>query len=191
MARTVRLPDLEAEAVDGGDGPVPLSEMVNSNHGLSFRVAEDRIGRHQRCRTGRASPREQGELCRQPVPLISLEPKITGHQNSDIRGSTRLTNDHSDFRVRLRKLIWPPTGIPARAQKWSICAPDCRAWEPCATSTDSAFGAKRTTLVPPGLSPSVHGLPGLLAGGNFARLPTPRDRYRCDRSLFKIVLTVI
>jgi hypothetical protein len=28
-------------------------------------------------------------------------------------------------------------------------------------------------------------LPGLLAGGNFARLPVPRDQYWCDQSLFQ------
>jgi hypothetical protein len=30
----------------------------------------------------------RASCARQPVPLISLEPTITGHQNSDIRGST-------------------------------------------------------------------------------------------------------
>ena len=52
---------------------------------------------------------------------------------------TTLRNDHSDFRVRPAKPVWPRRVIPARAQKWPICAPDCRAWEPCATSTDSAI----------------------------------------------------
>jgi hypothetical protein len=44
MARPFGCPDLEAEAVDGGDGPVPLGEMVNSNHGavLSGRRGPDR-----------------------------------------------------------------------------------------------------------------------------------------------------
>src|ERR1017187_189145 len=43
--------------------PYRLVRWSTAIMGLSFRVAEDRIGRNQRCRTGRASPREQGELC--------------------------------------------------------------------------------------------------------------------------------
>jgi hypothetical protein len=50
---------------------------------------------------------------------------------------------------------------------------------------ESAIGAKRTTLALLELSPSVHALLGLMAGGNFARLQVPPDRYRCDPSLFQ------
>ena len=63
--------------------PYRLVRWSTAIMGLSSRVAEDGIGRHQRCRTGRASPREQGELC--PAAGTADQPRADDNGPSEQR----------------------------------------------------------------------------------------------------------